>query len=398
MRPTGLLLLARCRKPPLRPSAPHCPVRRPPAHPQPRCFHHSRHLGTLSLRDLPDRVCHDSPATEPAGNDPAVIALHSALPRFLRWPQPPRTVLIINKPHDEPTRVAFLEVTSWLRETHPSITIIVEPATAAEAGSELLDLVVADNSEDLTRVVDFVITLGGDGTILHTSSLFPTRVPPIISFSLGTLGFLIPFGVGDFRTALQNLIAGPAVPLLHRTRLACAFFRANGLRIVTDGLDTDLQAMNDIVLHRGRHPHLTITECSVDGEFLTGGIADGLIVSTPTGSTAYSLSAGGPLVHPAVSSLILTPICPRSLSFRPALLPPTSTIRLRLSRASRVQADVSVDGRDVHLLGREEYVEVRASRWGIPCVAKGDGGRDWVSGINRTLKWNQSFVNTFREP
>ncbi|KAJ3008532.1 NADH kinase pos5 [Thoreauomyces humboldtii] len=154
-----------------------------------------------------------------------------------------------------------------------------------------------------------------------------------------------------------------------------------------------MQAMNDVVIHRGRHPHLTITECSVDDEFLTAAVADGLVVSTPTGSTAYSLSAGGPLVHPSVNSLLLTPICPRSLSFRPALLPASSVLRLRLSKKSRETADVAVDGTHVHRLAWDEYVEVRMSEFSIPCVSRTGQGRDWVEDINRTLKWNQGFVN-----
>ncbi|KAI8914074.1 ATP-NAD kinase-like domain-containing protein [Powellomyces hirtus] len=327
-----------------------------------------------------------------------------ALPKLLHWPQPPRTVLIVTKPESERTRAAFRHVARWLHTHHPDMNIVVERSVAEEAAADkqthtstIPDLVIADwenGGEELRRTIDFVITLGGDGTILHTSSLFPRDVPPIISFSLGTLGFLLPFGIETFPSALSKVIQGP-VPLLHRMRLACAIYKTDGSRITAP--TGDLQAMNDIVLHRGRYPHLTITECSVDGEFLTGAVADGLIVATPTGSTAYSLSAGGPLVHPSVPALVLTPICPRSLSFRPALLPADATVRLRLSKRSRETADVSVDGREVFLLGQEEYVEVGMSEYHIPCISRTAGGKDWVEDINRTLKWNQGFVNTFKE-
>lgn len=92
----------------------------------------------------------------------------------------------------------------------------------------------------------------------------------------------------------------------------------------------DRQVMNEVTLHRGRYPHLAAVHCLVDDQYLTECIADGLIVSTPTGSTAYSLSAGGPIVHPSVQSLVLTPICPRSLSFRTVLLPSSSIIQLKV--------------------------------------------------------------------
>ncbi|KNC99941.1 uncharacterized protein SPPG_05314 [Spizellomyces punctatus DAOM BR117] len=313
---------------------------------------------------------------------------------LLRWSQPPRTVLIVKKPNDERTRAAFLEIVRWLRSEYPYMNIVVEPAVAEELGEEVsgLHVISKDNMVEYSRTIDFAITLGGDGTILHASSLFPRAVPPIISFSLGTLGFLLPFGFQDYQTALIKVIEG-SVPLLLRMRLTCAIFRNDGRRVMYDGLDQDLQAMNDITLHRGHNPHLTVIDCSVGGEFLTDAVADGLIVSTPTGSTAYSLSAGGPIVHPAVQSLLLTPICPRSLSFRPALLPPYLTVRLRLSKNSRGTAQVSVDGRDVYLLGKEEYVEVRMSQFPIPCVSRTRHGKDWVRDINQTLKWNQSFTN-----
>jgi NADH kinase len=121
------------------------------------------------------------------------------------------------------------------------------------------------------------------------------------------------------------------IGLTMRMRLFCSLHQPNGKRIELDGKEVeDRQVMNEVSLHRGRYPHLTSIECRVDHEYLTECIADGLIVSTPTGSTAYSLSAGGPIVHPSVQSLVMTPICPRSLSFRTVLLPPSSIIELKV--------------------------------------------------------------------
>jgi NADH kinase len=116
--------------------------------------------------------------------------------------------------------------------------------------------------------------------------------------------------------------------------------------------------MNEVTLHRGRFPHLTTIDCFVDDQYLTECVADGLIVATPTGSTAYSLSAGGPIVHPSVQSLLLTPICPRSLSFRTVLLPPSSNIELKIGEKSRSQIEVSIDGQEIFMLHKGEYVKV----------------------------------------
>ncbi|RKP13995.1 ATP-NAD kinase-like domain-containing protein, partial [Piptocephalis cylindrospora] len=245
------------------------------------------------------------------------------------------------------------------------------------------------------EVIDFVITLGGDGTILHASSLFPgPNSPPIISFSLGTLGFLLPFHIRDYQKALASVIQGKA-SLLPRMRLSCTAHLPDGSPL--PGIpkrDHGIQAMNEINLHRGRYPHLTSVLTYLDDVLLTDAIADGLIIATPTGSTAYSLSAGGPIVHPSVQTMLLTPVCPRSLSFRPLLLPVTSHLRLLVSESSRGdEVEVSFDGREICLLPRGAYLQISMSPWPLLCVNRIHGGVDWARDINGLLKWNQNFGN-----
>ncbi|KAI9486059.1 MAG: ATP-NAD kinase-like domain-containing protein [Benjaminiella poitrasii] len=244
-------------------------------------------------------------------------------------PDKPNNVLIVKKPNDIKTEKALVEVANWLHESEPSMNIIVEPEVAEQFQKELPFAHVIENN-DYTRTVDFAITLGGDGTMLHLSSLFPKSAPPVVSFSLGTLCFLISYKFESYQHVLSDMIAGE-VGLMMRMRLFCSLHQSNGKRIQIDGTEvSDRQVMNEVTLHRGRFPHLATVECFVDGHHLTECVADGLIVSTPTGSTAYSLSAGGPIVHPSVQSLVLTPICPRSLSFRTVLLPPSSNIELKV--------------------------------------------------------------------
>ncbi|KAI8822928.1 ATP-NAD kinase [Fimicolochytrium jonesii] len=374
----------------------HCKkVGRPPHVARTSAASKSRWSSTRSASELPGKV----PVQGLDLQENFSKSLHAAQstakgPKTLNWSRQPRNILIVRKPKDDRTRSAFLEVTSWLRKQYPDVNIVVEQSVADEV-PHMMDLCVMRPKEDLSGVIDFVITLGGDGTVLHTSQLFPKRAPPIIPFSLGTLGFLLPFGFVNFAEALKQVIEG-SVPLLQRMRLDCVIRRDDGTIAQIEGRELEFQALNDIVLHRGRYPHMITTECSVDGEFLTGAIADGLIVSTPTGSTAYSLSAGGSLVHPSVQSILLTPICPRSLSFRPALLPPDVRVNLRLSKNSRATAEVSVDGRDVYLLGIAEHVEIKMSDYPLYTIARTVNGRDWVRDINHTLKWNQGFVNTHR--
>lgn len=135
-----------------------------------------------------------------------------------------------------------------------------------------------------------------------------------------------------------------------------------------DGSRSDVHLMNEVALHRASSPHMTMIDAFVDGRHLTQAISDGLIIATPTGSTAYSLSAGGPIVHPSVQSLLLTPICPRSLSFRTVLLPSDANIQLKVSKRSRASAQVSVDGREIEVLSPGQFLQVAMSPFPIPCV------------------------------
>jgi len=254
--------------------------------------------------------------------------------------------------------------------------------------------------------IDLVVTLGGDGTILHASSLFSVgAVPPVLSFSMGTLGFLLPFHIDDFAKALETVFEGKAT-ILNRMRLSCTFYDHESEKIGTD--DVAWQVMNEVALHRGSSPHLNTIDIFVDGQHLTEAVSDGVIVSTPTGSTAYSLSAGGPIVHPSLSALVLTPICPRSLSFRPLVFPSSSSVTLRIGDRSRAAAGVSMDGRVSYILNPGDSVTVQASPFPVPCINRssivednederqGEGAGpgkedDWVRDINNLLQYNATF-------
>lgn len=329
----------------------------------------------------------------------------------------------------------------------------------------------------LKEKVDLTTTLGGDGTILHASSLFATahRVPPILSFSMGTLGFLGEWKFQEYKRAFRevymsgatagygsSLLEGEAQEqasstssetkshggatgsltttaqptgwsntrgksmgpsrssrVLLRNRLKVGIFAPDGTPVphqdpslpYTDsnlGTASDVYAMNEVLLHRGRAPHLSIISIYVGGRFLTEAVADGMLISTPTGSTAYSLSSGGSIVHPLVSSLLLTPICPRSLSFRPLVLPANTPITLRLSERNRSpEVEVSVDGvrrskglergMEVRVVGEEIRSTDKEWRGGVPSVVRagtggGTEGQDhWVGGLNGLLKFNYPF-------
>ncbi|EUC57491.1 NADH kinase [Rhizoctonia solani AG-3 Rhs1AP] len=316
-----------------------------------------------------------------------------------------RNILFCRKPNDEQVAGAFEMAVKYIQRQFGGTTLFVESSSKIPPGVEPYNPDALNKPE-----IDLIITLGGDGTILHANSMFNTGpVPPVLSFSMGTLGFLLPFHIGSLPTALQNTFSGTAT-VLERMRLACTFQDAAG-KFLLKGAKGRLLVMNEVALHRGGSPHLTRIDSFVDDEHLTEAVSDGLIVSTPTGSTAYSLSSGGPIVHPSVEALIMTPICPRSLSFRPLVLPASSEIRLTVNKGSRAHAEVSADGQSVMNLFPGESVRISTSRYPMPCINRSspacapdadneDGvpsGADqdnWVRDINNLLLFNVSFKSS----
>ncbi|KAF2149394.1 ATP-NAD kinase [Myriangium duriaei CBS 260.36] len=421
-----------------------------------RSFSSTRHL--QEIRDLSQLERRILPSFyETAQND--LLAL--------QWPAPPRNVLIARKDGSKKVDAAVVEFCNHVQSEYPTINLIVEPRVAAGL-HESVDKPIYSFQKSgeaaftaLREKVDLITTLGGDGTILHASSLFATaeRVPPVLSFSMGTLGFLGEWKFQEYKRAFREVYmsgadasvaarlhenngekaaAGGAIEagaktlsgwssvrgksmgrsrgsrVLLRNRLKVGVYAPDGTQVENDDTTPepqaygDVYAMNEVLLHRGRQPHLSQIQIYVGGRFLTEAVADGMLISTPTGSTAYSLSSGGSIVHPLVSSLLLTPICPRSLSFRPLVLPANTPIVLRLSEKNRAEeVEVSIDGvrrdqglargMEVRVVGEDIKTADGQWRGGIPSIVRASGngayeGEDhWVGGLNGLLKFNHPF-------
>ncbi|SCZ88812.1 BZ3500_MvSof-1268-A1-R1_Chr2-1g04652 [Microbotryum saponariae] len=300
------------------------------------------------------------------------------------------------------------------------------------------------------HLFDFVITVSdvvgeGDGTVLYASWLFQHVVPPIIPFALGSLGFLTNFDFSNYAYTLNHAIDhGIRVNL--RMRFTCTVYRAiedetckqrravrsgrtGGIymsnlskdgweAIESGGVDQarerinradkggkktrdkeikcfvtrpaeSFEVLNDLVVDRGPSPYVSLLELFGDEHHMTTVQADGLTVSTPTGSTAYSLSAGGSLVHPEIPALLITPICPHTLSFRPMLLPDSMELRICVPYNSRSTAWASFDGRGRVELRQGDHIKVTASQYPFPTVCAENQSTDWFQAISRTLKWNE---------
>jgi len=236
---------------------------------------------------------------------------------------------------------------------------------------------------------DLVLTLGGDGTVLFTSWLFQRVVPPVLSFSLGSLGFLTNFEFDRYREHLDQIMGDAGMRVNLRMRFTCTVWRADrslGARKGAVEEGEQIEVLNELVIDRGPSAYVSNLELYGDNELLTIVQADGCIFSTPTGSTAYSLSAGGSLIHPSIPAILLTPICPHTLSFRPMVLSDTLALRIAVPAKSRSSAYCSFDGKGRIELKQGDYVTLEASQYPFPTVMTGNN--EWVESVQRALRWN----------
>ncbi|KAL4806215.1 ATP-NAD kinase-like domain-containing protein [Aspergillus unguis] len=236
---------------------------------------------------------------------------------------------------------------------------------------------------------DLVLTLGGDGTVLFTSWLFQRIVPPVLCFSLGSLGFLTNFEFENYKSHLNGVMGDIGMRVNLRMRFTCTVFRKDrskgaALDAVEEG--EQFEVLNELVIDRGPSPYVSNLELYADNDLLTVVQADGCIFSTPTGSTAYSLSAGGSLIHPSIPGILLTPICPHTLSFRPMVLSDSLLLRIAVPPGSRSTAYCSFDGKGRVELRQGDYVTVEASQYPFPTVVANNG--EWFQSIQRALRWN----------
>ncbi|EQL30628.1 NAD+ kinase [Blastomyces dermatitidis ATCC 26199] len=236
---------------------------------------------------------------------------------------------------------------------------------------------------------DLVVTLGGDGTVLFTSWLFQRVVPPVLSFALGSLGFLTNFKFSKYKEHLNQIMGDVGMRVNLRMRFTCTVYRLDRKPGHLPGAVVEgeqFEVVNELVIDRGPSPYVSNLELYGDNELLTVVQADGCIFSTPTGSTAYSLSAGGSLVHPSIPGILLTPICPHTLSFRPMVLSDALLLRIAVPAASRSTAYCSFDGKGRIELCQGDYVTVEASQYPFPTVVAGSG--EWFESVRRALRWN----------
>lgn len=200
--------------------------------------------------------------------------------------------------------------------------------------------------------VDIAVVLGGDGTMLHASALVGDSGIPILGVNLGHLGFLTPFDPAEAESAIDAALAGE-LQTTERMRLAATYVPAEGEPMVRT-------ALNDVVIHQGAMARLVQLDARLDDDLIAAYRADGLIVASPTGSTAYNLAAGGPVVMPGRAALALTPICAHALTNRPLIAPANKTISITLGADSRGVV-LTIDGQWAHTFNLGDRLDITAS-------------------------------------
>ncbi len=262
------------------------------------------------------------------------------------------TVGIVSKPRSELAAKIVPELIRWLGERGVRARLDHETATYAQVSTGL-------DRKDVPQGAQLMIVLGGDGTLLSAARAIGGGDIPLFAVNLGGLGFLTAITVDDLYPQLERALAGD-FRIGRRRMLHCVHRRGSEVIARYD-------ALNDVVLTKFEIARMIDLEMQIDGNFVCVYRADGLIIATPTGSTAYSLSAGGPIVFPSVGAIVVTPICPHTLTNRPVVLDEASHIVVKnLSDDSATY--LTIDGQVGELLKRDDIVECERSEISIALI------------------------------
>ncbi|MBF0281228.1 MAG: NAD(+)/NADH kinase [Zetaproteobacteria bacterium] len=242
-----------------------------------------------------------------------------------------QTIGVAIKPNDARARAVAGELIAWL---HGKNCTVLHDTFVSDVGD-------ATSLATMAERVDLMIVLGGDGTLLHVGRYFVGREIPILGINLGRLGFLTDTPVGSMFDVVARVLAGDFKSKCHFS-LAVQTYRDE--RLIAEGI-----ALNDVVMQRGMVPRMIAFEMYIREQFVFRLRADGLVLATPAGSTAYALSSGGPIVHPDMEAISVVPVCPHTLSNRPIVVPAADLIELRLTES---------DGNSLLHLDGQEHVDL----------------------------------------
>lgn len=241
-----------------------------------------------------------------------------------------------------------------------------------EVAAEKLGLQDGMKREDIPKKVDLLIVLGGDGTLLSIAHIAAQKNVPVIGVNLGALGFLTEVPLNEMLLTLDSYLEGND-KIVSRRQMLQAKTEKNSYF-----------SLNDVVINKGALARMIRCAIWIDGKMIAMTRADGLIVSTPTGSTAYSLSAGGPIIQPYIPAIILTPICPHTLSFRPMVISSESEVKIQLLTGGE-EVYLTIDGQRVELMKKDDTVTVCQS--GLKLQLVSSPRRNYFDLLKEKLRW-----------
>lgn len=287
-----------------------------------------------------------------------------------------KTIGVLARPDLQQAGPLLAELVGWLRAR--GLTACLEERTAA-LYSPLDAHECALPGREVARRADALIVLGGDGMLLAASHLLDERTVPVLGVNFGSLGFLTEITLPELYPALEAVLQGRYE--YDDRRMLRALVRRQG--------EPDMVAdvLNDVVVTKAALSRIIELEVTVDGLFVSSFRADGLIVSSPTGSTAYNLAAGGPIIHSRLPAIVLTPICPHMLTNRPLVVSDEAVVELRLRQADPGEVHITFDGQRGFPASGTDVVRVTRSPRTVRLVKA--PGRDYYEVLRTKLKWGE---------
>jgi len=284
---------------------------------------------------------------------------------------------IVLKPHQPDALKTICQLVAWLAER--DITLIGGPEIERERIEHQTGCAVQQVETDkLAGEVDLMLVLGGDGTMIATARLIGDQEVPVLGINYGGLGYLAEFRIEELYTALESILSGN-YRLDRRVMLAVELRRGN------DPPKTS-RVLNDVVINKSALARIIEIETYFDRYFVNSFRSDGLIVSTPTGSTAYNLSAGGPVIFPSMNAVVITPICPFTLSNRPIVVPDNAEIELLL-KTDNEEVALTLDGQVGFPMEVEDRVVIRKSGTTFNIIQPSN--RNYFDVLRNKLRWGR---------
>ncbi|MGB5245231.1 MAG: NAD(+) kinase [Woeseia sp.] len=253
----------------------------------------------------------------------------------------------------------------------------IDVITDATDDAELAARVVPERA--LAKQADMIIAIGGDGTMLHAARIALVHDVPLLGVNRGRLGFLADITPDEMLQTVDQVLAGD-------------FYLENRLLLLAERLrdgkvDGTAYALNDVVLQRRETGRMVDFETRIGGRLVNGHSGDGLIISTPTGSTAYALSCGGPIIEPALDAIVLVPICPHTLSDRPIVVPASVEVEVRLLQRADTKAEITVDGHTIGELLPDDRLLIRDAGRRVRLIHP--AGYDYYEILRSKLHWGR---------